>query len=471
MKKVLFLPVLLLAALSGCKDSKSNDNLLLLKQELVSNAMKKEFDLLCSESELNILSSRSIETTEGIVDWTLAKEFAELTLQSFIQDGEFSENAYLWKYPLCIYSEDGSIRYYEFRVLENEQIVAAIACNAQEKYGPPVDKIFKTDGYLSELEKLFDKEVLSENDLPRIVDNVYPSHVISISEQTRSGEILTEKLINPESGTEVEEVDKLLTVEETFEIYPDLYTDEQKQLALVEIGNYKGELENLWECAKERKGEIIKDDTRGNLGYKYRVLPDLLLLNTYAYHLNNMGEACTAVGYGACGASAVGFILDYLDANNLGVATNWQIIDNPYKKEEEPEKYYYFYKQARINWLNRLLSVNSIGITWPENLGNPLNLLTIYKLNYNLGFWPKESIDRNLPGISLRTLNLSNWSSLQGGFHYRNVIGYKQDGFWIFTWKYIKVLDGNRVDTNNINGTWEAQIPLYQIAVFNTARR
>ena len=150
MKKVLFLPVLLLAALSGCKDSKSNDNLLLLKQELVSNAMKKEFDLLCSESELNILSSRSIETTEGIVDWTLAKEFAELTLQSFIQDGEFSENAYLWKYPLCIYSEDGSIRYYEFRVLENEQIVAAIACNAQEKYGPPVDKIFKTDGYLSD---------------------------------------------------------------------------------------------------------------------------------------------------------------------------------------------------------------------------------------------------------------------------------------------------------------------------------
>ncbi|MCR5494307.1 MAG: hypothetical protein K6F15_01590 [Treponema sp.] len=62
-------------------------------------------------------------------------------------------------------------------------------------------------------------------------------------------------------------------------------------------------------------------------------------------------------------------------------------------------------------------------------------------------------------------------SKLQGGFHYRNVIGYKQDGFWIFTWKYIKVLDGNRVDANNINGTWEAQIPLYQIAVFNTARR
>ena len=464
MKKVIFLPILLLVALSGCKDSKSNDNLLLLKQEIVSNTMEKEFNLLCSESELNILSTRSIETTERIVDWTLAKEFAELTLQSFIQDGEFSENAYLWKYPLCIYSEDGSIRYYEFRVLENEQIVAAIACNAQEKYGPPVDKIFKTDGYLSELEKLFDKEVLTESDLPRIVDNVYPSHVISISEQTRSGEILPEKLINPESGTEVEEVDKLLTVEETFEIYPDLYTDEQKQLALVEIGNYKEELGNLWECAKERKGTIAenKNDTRGCSLYDSKEINLFFLKNTFDYHVKTFNTPCTALTYIACGATATGFILDYLDANKILCNETW--TKSPYNIRLE-----YLYKTLKVGKLPYGLNIPNA--TWIDNIGNPISLTSYYELEHDSSYICKNSIIRGLPGISLRCLKLTSIESLTGGMHYRNVIGYKETGWWLFSYKQMKVIDGNKADANCNTGNWETWIPFYHLYSWNLKRK
>ena len=76
--------------------------------------------------------------------------------------------------------------------------------------------------------------------------------------------------------------------------------------------------------------------------------------------------------------------------------------------------------------------------------------------------YPKEAINRNLPGISMRT-----WKISTGSFgHYRPVIVYKVHGWLCFSWTEFKILD--LVDcTDKKNGSWETFIPLYHLGMYD----
>lgn len=94
--------------------------------------IEKEFELLSSETELNALLTRG---NEGIVDWELSREIAQMQLDSFIEDGDYPETSELWELPIGIYNQNGEIRFYEFRVINDSETIAAITINAQENLG------------------------------------------------------------------------------------------------------------------------------------------------------------------------------------------------------------------------------------------------------------------------------------------------------------------------------------------------
>lgn len=97
-----------------------------------SSNIEKEFELLSSETELNALLTRG---NEGIVDWELSREIAQMQLDSFIEDGDYPETSELWELPIGIYNQNGEIRFYEFRVINDSETIAAITINAQENLG------------------------------------------------------------------------------------------------------------------------------------------------------------------------------------------------------------------------------------------------------------------------------------------------------------------------------------------------
>ena len=148
-----------------------------------------------------------------------------------------------------------------------------------------------------------------------------------------------------------------------------------------------------------------------------------------------------------------GFLLDFIQANRLGTTGNWDNL--PYKE--------------RVASLIKKMKITTKGIeniTWPHNLGNAVKDYTDYKVSLALGVVPNTSIENNLPGINLRGLDCSSWNALKGGMHYRNVVAYREDGWWIFKWSSIKVHDGNNVD-----GGWETYNPFYHLFSYNLVRK
>ncbi len=204
--------------------------------------IEKEFELLSSETELNSLLTRG---NEGIVDWELSREIAQMQLDSFIEDGDYPETSELWKLPIGIYNQEGEIRYYEFRIINEGEVIAAITINAQETLGGPIAYIFSMKGYYDSLMELYNNGSLSENEIPRIIDNVYPNYAVAASQVTKSGSITFEKLISPENGEEVQELNSLISTEEFINENPDVFTEEEKSEKLEEISNYREEMEDF----------------------------------------------------------------------------------------------------------------------------------------------------------------------------------------------------------------------------------
>ena len=197
--------VLLLACffIFGCK----NESLLL--QDSIT--FEKEMELLTTEKELNSLIKRS---SSGVVDWQLSREFAQLILEEFIFCEEFPKDSVLWDLPVIIYDINGNVRYYEFRVMSGNSVIAAIAGNAQESLGGPISKIFYMQGYSDRLTELYKSGVLSENNIPRIIDNDYPSYLIADVVVNKSGTLDINNFIDPTTGVEAENITRVMTVEE-----------------------------------------------------------------------------------------------------------------------------------------------------------------------------------------------------------------------------------------------------------------
>lgn len=434
---------MLISILSGCSNTESNST------SDCNKKLEKEFELLSSEAELNSLLSRG---DEGIVDWELSREIAQLQLDSFIEDGDYPESSELWQLPIGIYNKDGEIRYYEFRIINEGEVIAAIAINAQESLGGPIAYVFSMSGYYDSLMELYKNGSLDENEIPRIIDNVYPNYVIASSEIKKSGDISFDKLLSPENGEVVEDVDTLISTEEFLQENPDLLTEEEKTEKIEEITNYKEESADFWKTAKEYKGNLGGFMFRGKSKNARKEVDSKNIkkaINESRSKLNRV-QGSKPISYGACGATSSGFILDYLDAIDKDVS-KWSDI-NDYDE--------------RISALRKALSIaNGSNITWPCNLSGAVSKYSDYKVTRS-SFWPKASINNNIPGISLRSLKLSSWEDLSGGFHYRNVIAYKEEGWGIFKWDYIKILDGNNCDSG-----WEAYNPLWHISSYNVVKK
>lgn len=417
-----------------------------------NNNIEREFELLSSEAELNSLLTRG---NEGIVDWELSKEIAQMQLDSFIEDGEYPETSELWKFPIGIYNQNGEIRYYEFRVINDGEVIAAITINAQENLGGPVAYVFSMKGYFDSLMELYNNGSLSEDEIPRIIDNVYPNYAVATSQVTKSGNITFEKLLSPENGEEVQELNSLISTEEFIDENPDVFTEEEKSEKLEEISNYKQEMNDFWKAAKENKGNLGNMVFRGG-SKKQRKEVDSKKIQAAIDNCakitkkRNPKSYSKPVGYGACGATASGFILDYFDANFENVP-NW----NKIKLYEE-----------RVDALKSALLISDYNdITWPWNLTGAVSRYSNYMIE-SCSFWPKKSINNNIPGINLRALKFTRWDDFKGGFHYRNVIAYKEEGWWIFKWKYIKILDGN-----NCEDGWEGYNPFWHVSSYDVIKK
>lgn len=417
-----------------------------------SSNIEKEFELLSSETELNALLTRG---NEGIVDWELSREIAQMQLDSFIEDGDYPETSELWELPIGIYNQNGEIRFYEFRVINDSETIAAITINAQENLGGPIAYVFSMKGYFDTLMELYNNGALSENEIPRIVDDVYPNYAIAASQITKNGNISFEKLISPENGEAVKELNTLMTTEEFIKENPDVFTEEEKSEKLEEISNYRQETADFWKSAKENKGNLGNMVFRGGSKKQRKEVDSRKIQNAIdkcaeITKKRNSKSFSRPVGYGACGATASGFILDYFDANFENVP-NW----NKIKSYDE-----------RIDALRSALSIrDNSSITWPWNLTGAVSKYSNYKIE-SCSFWPKASINNDIPGINLRALKFTSWDDFKGGFHYRNVIAYKEEGWWIFKWKYIKILDGN-----NCENGWEAYNPFWHVSSYNVVRK
>lgn len=417
-----------------------------------SSNIEKEFELLSSETELNALLTRG---NEGIVDWELSREIAQMQLDSFIEDGDYPETSELWELPIGIYNQNGEIRFYEFRVINDSETIAAITINAQENLGGPIAYVFSMKGYFDTLMELYNNGALSENEIPRIVDDVYPNYAIAASQITKNGNISFEKLISPENGEAVKELNTLMTTEEFIKENPDVFTEEEKSEKLEEISNYRQETADFWKSAKENKGNLGNMVFRGGSKKQRKEVDSRKIQNAIdkcaeITKKRNSKSYSRPVGYGACGATASGFILDYFDANFENVP-NW----NKIKSYDE-----------RIDALRSALSIrDNSSITWPWNLTGAVSKYSNYKIE-SCSFWPKASINNDIPGINLRALKFTSWDDFKGGFHYRNVIAYKEEGWWIFKWKYIKILDGN-----NCENGWEAYNPFWHVSSYNIVRK
>ena len=414
--------------------------------------IEKEFELLSSETELNALLTRG---NEGIVDWELSREIAQMQLDSFIEDGDYPETSELWELPIGIYNQNGEIRFYEFRVINDSETIAAITINAQENLGGPIAYVFSMKGYFDTLMELYNNGALSENEIPRIVDDVYPNYAIAASQITKNGNISFEKLISPENGETVKELNTLMTTEEFIKENPDVFSEEEKSEKLEEISNYRQETADFWKSAKENKGNLGNMVFRGGSKKQRKEVDSRKIQNAIdkcaeITKKRNSKSYSRPVGYGACGATASGFILDYFDANFENVP-NW----NKIKSYDE-----------RIDALRSALSIrDNSSITWPWNLTGAVSKYSNYKIE-SCSFWPKASINNDIPGINLRALKFTSWDDFKGGFHYRNVIAYKEEGWWIFKWKYIKILDGN-----NCENGWEAYNPFWHVSSYNVVRK
>lgn len=414
--------------------------------------IEKEFELLSSETELNALLTRG---NEGIVDWELSREIAQMQLDSFIEDGDYPETSELWELPIGIYNQNGEIRFYEFRVINDSETIAAITINAQENLGGPIAYVFSMKGYFDTLMELYNNGALSENEIPRIVDDVYPNYAIAASQITKNGNISFEKLISPENGEAVKELNSLITTEEFIKENPDVFSEEEKSEKLEEISNYRQETADFWKSAKENKGNLGNMVFRGGSKKQRKEVDSRKIQNAIRNckkitKRSNPKDSSRPLGYGACGATVSGFILDYFDANFENVP-DWHNI-NIYEN--------------RKNSLRKALSIpDGTDITWPWNLTGAVSKYSNYKIE-SCSFWPKASINNDIPGINLRALKFTSWDDFKGGFHYRNVIAYKEEGWWIFKWKYIKILDGN-----NCENGWEAYNPFWHVSSYNVVRK
>ena len=412
-----------------------------------------EMSKLSSQAELDALITKG---DDKIVDWQLSREFAELWLQESISAGEYPLDSALWDIPVAVYDSNENIKFYEFRVTYENSVIAYIVGAATKDYSSPiVYQTFCKDGYADDISELYYSGKLNENVLPRIVDNGYPNVVFGIIEDNPEQDIKFEYFMNPETGDIIseEDIDTLASYEEIQKIFPELFEDAISKEKIEElINNYKRDGDKFWELAIANKGHIGDFAVRGSS-------KRTALESSYVKKVTdrNNKHICN---YGACGPTAEGFVLDYLQ-QNFSVNTSWSSMGFSDKKKS-------LYKLMNTGYnliadIVTLAGEDGNSVTLPQDIGNAVSYHSQYKATSSSYAYPKSAIENNLPGISLRIFG-------GGGMHYRPVIAYKNNGWGPFSWPSFNTLD--LVDcSDKENGMWETYIPVHHLKNWNIEKK
>ena len=455
--------------LFSCNDRLKNHN-------YVKTSVEYEMEKLTNEMELDSVVARG---DDNIVDWQLSREFAELYLAESIDAKEYPNDSELWQVPIAVYDKDGKIKFYEFRVVSNGKVIAYITGAATKDYNCPILYQSLCDGYADEIEELYNSGKLAENQIIRVVDNGYPNVVFGISGEMRGGVGEFDLFVDPSSDVFVdkESITHTASYDELINNCPRLFAgkiDEEKMRALIEADKENGKM--FWEMAVANKGHIADFATRG--GSKRTELDSENIRRTikntfdmygdmYSYYregerikkLYNCEWIGSIANYGACGAVASGFVLDYL-ATNFKVYNSWKNLDYSNKRKSLYERM--GIGNGLLADVIRELDLDGDSVTLPWNIGCAIAYHSGYATVLSGYNYPKAAIEHNLPGISLRAFG-------SGGMHYRPVIAYKCNGWWAFSWPSFKILD--LVDCSDTqsqtNGKWETYIPIYHILNWN----
>lgn len=122
-------------------------------------------------------------------------------MQESVEAGEYPENSELWDIPIAVYDTTGNIKYYEFRVVSENQVVAVVVGAADKSYGCSIVYESLYNGYADEITELYNSGKLSEDELPRIVDDGYPNIVFGVLNETKGGSVNFEEYISSDGKT------------------------------------------------------------------------------------------------------------------------------------------------------------------------------------------------------------------------------------------------------------------------------
>lgn len=457
MKKsfILFFFILPFIIFDSCNSNELEDNF-----SKVKNTSKIEWEMskLTSESELD---QHSLRGDDNCVDWQLSKEFAQLWLEDSIEANEYPLDSELWNIPVAIYGTNGKIKFYEFRIVSEGQIVGVIVGAAEKSYGCPIVYETKCNGYADEISNLYNNGKLLEDELPRIIDDGYPNVVFGVIKETKGAANEFSSYLTTD-GNYIEESDitSIAGYEEVSKKYSEYFlddTDDKKMQAL--INDYEKNAEVFWQMAVEKKGHIADFATRGKAKSERTELDRNCIVNTLEKDI--YGNLIHIFNYKACGPVAAGFVLDYIQKNSISDVSVWSKLSESQKEAE-------LYSKMRtgkglVAGVVKLCGQDGGSVTMPNNLSGAINYYSRYTLKVSQFVYPKKSINDNLPGISLRVFG-------DGGCHYRPVIGYKRNGWGPFCWPSFKILD--LADCKDkINGSWETYIPVYHYKNWDVVRK
>lgn len=400
MKKNLFLLYcfIMVTSLSSCLNSNSN---------ITSHSKKSiedDFIPYASDKELDYLMEN------GFVNYKISRYFANIAMRDFSQSNGW-EDSVLSDYPIIIYSQEtGKPRYYEFRVLKDNNQIGAISCAANQDEGDAVQFILP---YVLEIEDQNVTRAIISGDW-KIIDLNYPSSLYLKSTNTN-------RMINNNGNIVEGELCTDLTIQDFLNnssILDELGIDESQVSTLVDLKeSFEEENKEYWNFIKENE-EIILATTDEEIQSIYdRIYGDsssrgIKTTTTKSENLlYDWSEKVTWYNPGGwCGPSCISFI-------TLGLGEKSGYNDVPLFNDAKKIKKMYEDFEDEIGTGPKVFS----------HLNKGLSALTDYKLVNDFGHL-YSTISSNvskyqLPCISLRGSKGLSSDTIQ--WHYRTIIGTK----------------------------------------------
>lgn len=429
--------------------------ILSLSLSLIVSCSNNVFDEMNKEAGNNVPYA-SVEELDAlaksdanVVNYQVARTLGLIEMQNFLESCSWSNTATLTETPVVIYSENDTPEYYEFHVIDGNEIAGYVTCTADKRLGDPIQYISR-DRKIYNISNVTAKS--SNQSKIKIYNNGYPNVVVS-----------SDMVIKTKSSTE----NNYKTEEEMLEEWANSFTDEE----LAEIGAtrddikkeyYNGQkeeqerLETLWDLISKAESDILSttDDMiiqQSNITAKSPIYygTDVYVLEDW----NNPMDKYIRLN-GACGPTSLlqamrGFFTKY-GYSTFGVKDYSEMLDRCWS----------------------IWDIEKTTVTTYHGLRNGLEKMTNNKLTLTHGwycFWggvsfnhiKNELMENQLPILSLRGFRTFwIWEWFKDQWHYRNIIGtaerkYKEDKHflwwnWTAYWtdKYYLMVD-NGFDANN----------------------